>query len=67
MIPISMQLFRVGGVTMFSLIFGFLLYILFEAPSVNLCKMIFTTSTKIRDSNNNQELEKLDESKPHEH
>lgn len=30
-----------GGVIFFSLIFAFILYILFEAPSVNICKLIF--------------------------
>ena len=55
---------------MFSLIFGFILHILFEAPSVNLCKLIFSPQTGLKsannqsNNNNNEEKQKLNESKP---
>ncbi|KAH7638651.1 acyltransferase-like protein [Dermatophagoides farinae] len=54
------SIFRIGGHTLFSLTFGYILYVLFEAPSVNLCKMAFkrsnikqTMKSSATDSNNN--------------
>lgn len=66
-----LQIFRIGGHTLFSIIFGYILYVLFEAPSVNICKIAFKRNVRqtIKSSsitsddpnnNNNESIELMD-------